>query len=361
MNFDSVNLSVGLNNLLVNCAGLTANDKLLVVYERPDLGWWDSNLLDAISDATEALGIKFDSLETGPPTNNKDLAVSDEMERHDCTVFLARMGDQDRFATIPPGKKIVVCYARDTQMMASAFGRTHHRALLQLKTALDTLISDAVQIEVSCPLGTSFSGSIAKLAPSSDAEVSIHRFPLGVISPIAAGNFKGQVALGNYLTPTGSGVYEPAWLELERPVIAHIKSGRITKFEGDTHEVQRVQHHYHRIASLFGIDPDVVHSWHVGMHQGLSYNQAASDDPDRWANTAFNHPRFLHFHTCGNYAPGEICWMVFNQTIKLDGIDLWHGGQLCLDHFESTRHCLQQWPELNELFSQTAGETGLAH
>jgi hypothetical protein len=31
---------------------------------------------------------------------------------------------------------------------------------------------------------------------------------------------------------------------------------------------------------------------------------------------AFANPRYLHFHTCGNYAPGEIAWSLFDVKVE---------------------------------------------
>ena len=57
-------------------------------------------------------------------------------------------------------------------------------------------------------------------------------------------------------------------------------------------------------------------------------DRPAADNADRWSNTVFSSPRALHFHTCGAYAPGEICWMVIDPTITLDGAPLWRAGAL---------------------------------
>ena len=61
---------------------------------------------------------------------------------------------------------------------------------------------------------------------------------------------------------------------------------------------------------MFSIDEKAVHSWHSGIHPGINYSKKISFNPDMWSNTMFVSSKYLHFHTCGNYAPGEICWMV---------------------------------------------------
>jgi len=346
-------------NLLLNCAGLSSADSLLIVHEDPALGWYDAAVTEAVTAAARDLGINFQTIEVGAPQNQRDTRVIEAMQAHDCTLFLSRIGDQDRFAEPQAGKKIVMCYVRTGDMLASGFAGVSYAATQGLKNALDGLISQASRIEIQCPLGTDCSLSQQPSEFTELSDVSVRRFPLGVVTPIDAGGLSGRVALADYLTPTGSSVYEPASLALDETVFVQIESGRIDKFEGAADTVTSVEQHYRQVARQFGIDADFVHSWHVGLHPGLSYLQAAAADPDRWSNTIFNHPRILHFHTCGAYAPGEISWIVKDPSVLLDGKPLWDRGILRVDDFEETRACLQQWPELVRLYAQDAGQIGI--
>jgi len=359
INMPDDNLKLAIDNLLFNCSDLKSGDSLLIVYENPELGWYEKGLADVIAKAAENSAILVQLLEVGAPKNNKDQNVIDAMENHSCTLFLARIGDQDRFATPTPGKKIIMCYIRDIEMLGSAFGYLPYQAMLDMKLAIDQLIDSATEIRIQCTLGTDCSVRPEPGESSANNEVTVRRFPLGVISPIDGKSLNGHVVLADYLTPTGSGVYQPANLELDKPVVAEIKNGSIVEFSGDAELVKKVEQHYREVASQFDIDANVIHSWHVGMHPGLSYSQKATDDPDRWSNTAFNHPRFAHFHTCGNYAPGEICWMLKDPTISLDGHALWQAGRLKPEAFELTGKVLKRWPALKKLYAEPAGKTGL--
>ena len=111
-------------------------------------------------------------------------------------------------------------------------------------------------------------------------------------------------------------------------MFAHIENGRICGFDGDAAEIAAIRRHYARVSGRFGIDADVVHSWHAGIHAGCRFDGRPGDNPDLWSNSVFGHPRYLHFHTCGDYAPGEICWMVANPSIVADGEVLWADGRL---------------------------------
>lgn len=346
-------------NLLLDCAGLNAADSLLIVHEDPKLGWYDAIVTEAVTAAARELGIEFQLLEVGAPRNQRDARVFEAMPAHDCTLFLSRIGDQERFAEPQAGKKIVMCYVRSQDMLASGFAGVSYAATLDLKRILDGLISAASRIDIRCPLGTDCSLEQRPSESTELADVSVRRFPMGVVTPIDAGGLSGRVALADFLTPTGSRVYEPASLALDETVFALIEAGRIDRFQGAADTVVSVERHYRQVAQQFDIDADFVHSWHVGMHPGLSYLQAAAANPDRWSNTIFNHPRILHFHTCGAYAPGEISWIVKDPTVELDGKPLWRQGVLRIDDFAEVRACLQRWPELERLYAQDAGQIGI--
>lgn len=356
----SPELAEGARNMLLNCAQVTPEDSLLIVREDPALGWYDLETAEAVADAARALGITPTVLDVGAPENVRDTGVAQAIDAHSCTIFLSRMGDQDRFADPPPGKKIVMSYARDQAGLGSAYGRTHHQAFLQLKAAVNEIMLGAETVHMTCPLGTDITGNVSKTDKESPADVAVRRFPMGVPQPLDGSQLSGKVALARFLTPTGSNSYEPPSLEIDATVFAEVSMGRITDFTGDPDMVGRIRGHYRMVADLFGLDADIVHSFHAGIHPGLSYGKAAALDPDRWSNTTFTNPRVLHFHTCGDYPPGEICWMVIDHTFEVDGKPLWQKGRLCVDDFEQTARCLEDWPELRPLFADPADAIGIA-
>ncbi|MDF1748548.1 MAG: hypothetical protein P1V34_06710, partial [Alphaproteobacteria bacterium] len=161
-----------------------------------------------------------------------------------------------------------------------------------------------------------------------------------------------------YLTPTGSKVYEPAFVKIGQPVDAHVEQGRIVRFEGQARDVAAIKAHYQSVSKQFSIDPMVVHSWHAGIHPGCTFDSRIQDDPDLWSNSIFQNPRYLHFHTCGAYPPGEICWMIQDPTILLDGTPLWKDGVLQVQSFPSLEMCLGQWPPLEALFAHPGTAVG---
>ncbi|MBL4890944.1 MAG: hypothetical protein JKX91_03780 [Rhizobiaceae bacterium] len=355
----NVDIEKGVHNLLINCAQLEAHETLLIICEDPDLGWYDTAAPKAVAEFAATLGVTATVLAVGEPGYDVDPAVEVAIASHDCTIYFARIGDQDRFGELPPGKRSVMIYARTIEALASTYGSASYFAFRALKNAIDDIMLAAQNIEITCPLGTRFSGKSSKKIHQKMTDVSVLRFPLGVPLPLEAAQFSGQVALTHFLTPTGSKSYLPASIILEKTTFANIKNGRISGFCGDTDQVLKIEQHYNMVADQFDIDRDAVHSWHAGIHPGVSYLASAAENPDRWSNTVFTSPKFLHFHTCGNYAPAEICWMVLDPTISIDGIKLWEGGQLQPARFPDSKVVLEQWPELNALIRNPSLSVGL--
>lgn len=353
------NLAEGARNLLVNCAGLKAGDRVLIVQEDPALGWYDREAPRALGEEAEALGMPTTFLDVGGPEDEESSLTADRAAADfDCVIYMARIGDLDRFAPGADDKIRVMSYARDADALASAYGRTHHDAMLALKEAVNDVLLGADRIDVSCALGTAFSCEITDRVRES-GDVAVRRFPMGVPQAILAEQFTGRVALARYLTPTGNQSYEPASLAVDNTVYANVEAGRIMGYEGDAETVADVKNHYKTVSDIFGIDPDFVHSWHAGIHAGATFRKAAADDPDRWSNNVFTNPRFLHIHTCGAYAPGEICWMVLDPTVSVDGKELWQEGRLNLDGFEPLKRQAAKWPVLAEILANPSNDIGI--
>ena len=352
--------SGGARNLLENCAGLSAGQNVLVLLEDRRTGYYSATLADAFEQAAAQMQLRAKVLEV--PFFAEDPAISDElaemMRAADATVFLARLGDQlrfsDRLASVSP----VVCYALDEEMLGSAFGTTTYGALVELKALVNTALSKASRIRVTCPLGTDFSGPGA-VFPDDAGEVTVRRFPMSVFAPVPASPYRGRIAQAGFLVGTGSLYYQPYMRRLEDILTIRFEDGRITGFEGSEADMSAAQDHYRHVAERFGLDGSFVHSWHAGIHPGCSFRQPAGDNPERWSGAAFGNPRLLHFHTCGAYAPGEISLNIVDPTVTLDGIDVWENGRLHPERIDGGAQLLARHRELASLFANPAPENGL--
>ena len=339
-----------MRNILFNCAKLKEGDRILVISENPSLGWYDKITPELLTAEAKSHNIFVTNLEVGGPDNSDKKEIEKEINKFDCTIFFARLGDQDRFDNKKFHKKRVMSYIRNEESLNSKFGTIPYEATLELKNAIDEIFKNGKSVEITCPLGSELTGLISLESEEEKQEVSVLRFPMVVPKPVKADSLSGNIIIDNCLTPTGSKVYEPAFVLIDNPLKIEIKNGQITEVYGNHLDVKNFKSHYRKVAYQFDIDANCVHSFHAGIHPGIEYKIPMIENPDRWSNTLFASPRFLHFHTCGNYAPGEICWMVPNHTIKIDNIALWKNGYLIPDNFQSTKGCVANWESLQQLF-----------
>ena len=345
------NLSKAAHNLLIDCAGLTQSDSLLIVREQESLGWYKNDISEYILKSAEKIGINASLHEVGPPEISQSKDFFEKLNQFNCVIFFARLGDQNRFEEKGFTTKRVMSYVRDCNSLASIFGTLDYNLNILVKDEIDKLIQDSNKVKISCPLGTNLTGDII-LDNSATKEVSVLRFPILVTKPVAARSFSGQVVLNNYLTSTGSRVYKPNFIKIKSEATILIENGKITDILGNPEDVNNIYSHYNFVSQKFSIDKNAVHSWHPGIHPGTEDNNFYRHDPDKWSNTVFGQPKYLHFHTCGNYAPGEICWMIPNHTILIDAKPLWKNGKLMLKDFEQTKNLLKKYPSLRKVFGE---------
>lgn len=341
---------LGVKNLLTNCARVQAGDKILIVSEKESLGWYRYDAAESVRSVAISLGISAKIVEVDAPGNQKYNEVETIISNYNCTIFFARLGDQNRFEKLKSKSKRVMCYARSINDLGSLFSRVNHQAMVELKESINSVFLNSKKVEVICPHGTYISGEMLKSKFYINSDVTVRRFPMVVPMPILASSFSGKVLLSNYLTSTGSKVYYPNSLKLSKLLTISISKGRISDVFGLEKDVLNFNKHYDFVSKKFNLDKNAVHSWHAGIHPATSYEKEIDKDPDQWANTIFGNPHFLHFHTCGALPPGEICWMIKDPTVKVDNKDLWSAGVLMVAQFNETKKCLKKWPELNQLF-----------
>ena len=102
-----------------------------------------------------------------------------------------------------------------------------------------------------------------------------------------------------------------------------------------------------------------MHSWHAGIHPACTFQGRAHDNLERWSSSAFGNPRLLHFHTCGAYAPGEICWNVVDPTVIADDVAVWQDGMLQIGDLPGGAALLADHPDLAALFATPLRDIGL--
>ena len=353
-------LQEGAHNLLINCAGLTTDDRLAVIYEDPSLGWYDSVVPEVICKTADNLGLNTTMVSVGGPTPDRMLPknAAEALAAHDRTLFFARLGDQSRFNLQPTAHPPVMSYTYTADLLASAYGQFNYRAFFDFKLAVDQTYDNSTKIRITCPLGTDITGTYTGNTTGTD-DVRIKRFPLGIHKPIPIDGFSGRVALSRFLVSTGSRSYSPAFVAFNDIVLAQIEGKRIVKFDGSKTSVDRILHHYAMVSELFDIEPMYVHSWHAGIHPGCSFIGDPKNDPDRWGNTIFQNPRVLHFHTCGVQPPGEISWNIIDPTVEIDGTVFWASGKLNSKANKRLKNPLSKWSGLRQLFTKPVDAIGV--
>lgn len=219
-------------------------------------------------------------------------------------------------------------YALDLGFLASAFCTLPHGLMEEIKGRFEARLAKAKDWRITCPLGTDVKGSTVPDLPGDGGEdFALGLFPVTTFQPVSCSDISGRVAVAHWLMATASRVYEPFALFLDEPVFARVEAGRIVDFEGPAALVRQVRDHYGHVAGLFELDSSRVHSWHAGINPKTFYPRPAAGELERWGGVAFGSPRYLHFHTCGDYAPGEIAWSLFDATVWLDDQIVWRDGR----------------------------------
>ena len=355
------NTELGARNLLVNCGKMESGQSLLILYESCEHGYFDKDITNIVASTAKSLGldVTMEEVPFKPEVTELSQELRIKMGAVNATLFIARLGDQMRFQPSLADFNPIVSYVLDIDMLGSSFGCVDYRAFEDLKFQLNTLIWNAKEIHATCPLGTDFKGSL--LGESfQDEDVAVRRFPMSVFKPAPAIGFSGCIAQSGFLVGTGSSYYSPFACELIDTVFIEFEGNKIKDITGDENAAKSAKSHYKHVSKLYGIDGDFVHSWHAGIHPGISFNQPASANFERWSGGAFGSPRILHFHTCGAYAPGEISLNVLDPTIRIDGVAVWENGHLYPDRIPLGKEILEKYPCAHNAFANPSNEVGTA-
>jgi hypothetical protein len=321
----------GARNLLLNCLGVRPGQRIVIAAEDPAKGFYDTFAAACILEVAEELGCRARLIPCACVSGPESLppSILKAAEGADHIIFQARAGDRVRFTKLPGTATKTMSYALDIGLLGSEFCTLHHGFMREVLERFESELNAARTWRITCPLGTDVTGTqIPEDSKAGEEEdFTLLLFPIPIFRPVSCATMSGRVAVAHWLMSTANHVYEDSFLRLDEPLMAVVEEGRITDFEGPKDLVQRVRSHYRRVAKLFGIEEDVVHSWHAGIHPKALYPLSATSDVERWGSVAFANPRYLHFHTCGNYAPGEIAWSLFDVKVELDGKVYWEAGR----------------------------------
>lgn len=252
------------------------------------------------------------------------------MQGTDYTVFFHSLGGMLRFVKIPDAGTLCMTFAPSLEVLGSEFCTLDQRLMMDLMRSVQARMDAAKSWRITCPLGTDLSSPV--IAPMSGGVTgdgfTLRQFPIGSHRPMLAAQMNGRLMI-RWLVSTGVHRVDPFGLELSEPVCAHITQGRITQFTGQPHDVERVEARYRQM-SVHNANQDenfVLNSWHAGIHPQGYCDTPAIADYELWITQAHHNPRMVHFHSCGDFNPGEIALPIIDPTITFDGEDLWKQGQ----------------------------------
>ncbi|MEO9650176.1 MAG: hypothetical protein ABJC87_16120 [Roseobacter sp.] len=349
----------GAHNLLINCGNCAPGHRVLLISEEDSGGFYDPHLAPAIHAAGDALGLIIEMyfVPFHREVNDPDETLMQKINDADCTLFLARLGDQIRFHETGLASTQIINYALDRDMLASSFGTIDYQAFESLGRLINKTIEQSESIRVTCPVGTHFEGHAAKFSRFK-GDTTRKRFPISVFAPIPAKGFRGRIAQNGFLTGTGSQYYSPWHCPLEETLFVNFEGNRITGFDGTPKDVAAAKMHYEFVGNTYGIDTYFIHSWHAGIHPGCEYRECAGLNYERWSGCAFGNPRLMHFHTCGEYPPGEISLNLLDPTVSADGVPIWEAGRLYPERLQGGSALLEQYPDMRAAFDCPATQVG---
>ena len=353
-------LRAGARNMLLGCVGVEAGQEVLFVREDSRHGYFDDAAGDCVEEEARRLGARVHSIRTPTIDGPEDFPapVAAAMGHVDHTIFFSRIGDQLRFRDLPGTGTKTMTYALDAGFLGSSFCTVPHGLMVAVLARFHALLDRGGEWRITCPLGTDVTGHCeprgADLAAADDdggdSGFTLVLFPVTIFRPVPCDTMSGRIVVERPLMATGTHAYEHGVLPLDGPVTIRVEDGRIAGFEGESGVVSKVRDHYERVAARMNLDRDAVHSWHTGINPKTFYPRPAEENIERWGGIVFASPRYTHFHTCGDTAPGEIALTLIDATITFGGETCWQDGRFVFLDRPDIRALLADYPGAEDAF-----------
>lgn len=321
-------LRAGAENLLLNCVGARADDRILLVGEAAEAPYFAPELCDAVGAVARTLGMDADIIMAEPVADADHFPdrVRTAMEASDCTIFFSRLGDQVRFGL--GEARAVMTYTLDTGYLADAFAGVDFKATKRLHDHLLSVILGSTHYRISGPCGTDLRGEIDTRSERAVVDFAVELFPVMIFPPITASGLTGVLVLDHFITSSSTRAYEDSVLRLDTPIRVTVEGSRMVGFDGPVELVARLTRQLERAAALTGGDPFRINSWHTGINPNTYFHGDPYADLERWGTVAYGSPRYTHFHAAGN-DPGDVAFHLFDASVAFDGEALWDRGRFC--------------------------------
>jgi hypothetical protein len=352
----------GACNLLQNCAGARAGDRVLLVGEKGPETFFDPCLCDDLAEACAILDIESTIVLAKPGTdaNHFPIVVSEAMQATDFTIFFSRLGDQIRFLDSPGTSKKIMCYTLDRAHLASAFAHTDYHAMQRMHDHLLARIMQSKTYTIASPNGTSLAAVVTSETDSGQQAVtdfSLQLFPVMIFPPLHFHQLEGQLVLDHFLLSSSTRAYAGSVLPLPSPIKVNIEDSRMIAFDGDRELIARLRSQLERAASITGGDPYRLNSWHTGINPHTFYHGDPNEDLERWGTVAYGSPRYTHIHAAGN-DPGDVSIQLFDASISFanDASGQTAGGETWQTLWDNGRFIYLDSDEICALLSDSERE-----
>lgn len=318
----------GARNLLLECAGARAGDRVLLVGEDGEDTYFSPELCSAVSEVATRLGMTPEIVMAKPVADASSFpqAVREAMERADRTIFFSRLGDQVRF-DLPANKaKAVMTYTLDLEYLCAPFASADFAVMKRVHDALLALILKSKSYRISGACGTDLFSEILPGRNEAVADFALELFPVMIFPPVNCHKMNGVLAIKHFVTSSSTRAYEGSVLILDHPIMVQVENSRMISFDGPTELVERLKHQLKRAAALTKGDPYLINSWHTGINPGTYYKGDPYDDLELWGTVSYGSPRYTHMHAAG-IDPGDAAFHLMDMTVVFDDQLVWDKGR----------------------------------
>jgi hypothetical protein len=343
----------GLENLLVNCAGISKGTHVLFVNE-PDTITVDRATIDLIEGAARDLGADVHSMWIGPVPGPESIPenVIAAIRDAQVSIFNHSIGGMMRLRPMPGSGMGILNYATTPELLASPWARVPYGLWKQVAKAVADEFKQSLSWHITCPHGTDLRGTVPENERQPSATPSgfmLHTFPIGTHQPTSAETVDGTLAIRWLVSSANHDVGDG--LRLKAPIVADISTGRITGFSGDQKDISDATRYLEEIGTRYDKDPYLINSWHGGTNP-LAFTPAKDvTHLNWWQLLVHNNPRTLHFHAIGEDMPGELSLPILDPRVEIDGEVVWDRGRFTMLDRPAVQSVIKAWPGTPEMFT----------
>ena len=214
--------AAGARNLLLNCAGVSSGDSVLLILEPEGNHHYDPALAPFIAQHARGFGadVRFMTVAPGGGPEDIPASVMNAIGAASHTIFLNRIGDQLRFEPLPGRGSKTILYALDMEFLGSYFAVTPYPVWQNVQSRLVAQLDASRRYSIRCPRGTDLSMDVGAqgIGHNRAGGFTVNNFPIMIVPPIPAGGLSGKLVLSQTLTSTYVHSYDDCVVPLRTPL-----------------------------------------------------------------------------------------------------------------------------------------------